>query len=97
MDGPSWITGKYFFLALFPVKHKCLAAMSNQQYLLVQIKQMSEQELARLWSTYVKELAVLLVSVEGNDDPAPDVMRRIKDLVQTELLSLYIRSVLGDR
>ena len=76
--------------------HKCLTAKLNQQYLLVQIKQMSEQELARLWSTYVKELAVLLVSVEGNDDPAPDIMRRIKDLVQTELLSLYIRSVLVD-
>ena len=57
-----------------------------------QIKQLSEQELARFWSTYVKELAVLLVSVEGSDEPAPEVMGRMKELCQSELLSLYIRS-----
>ena len=58
---------------------------------LLQIKQLSEQELAKFWSMYVKELAVLLVSVEGDEDPGSQVMGRIKALVQTELLSLYIR------
>lgn len=55
-----------------------------------QIKGMTEKDLARTWSQYVKELAVLLVAVEGRDPPA-EVLERIQALVQRELLFLYIR------
>ena len=58
-----------------------------------QIKNMPEKDLARYWSQYVKELAVLLVSTEGVDDPPPAVVERIRALVQNELLYLYIKSV----
>ena len=51
---------------------------------------MTEKDLARTWSQYVKELAVLLVAVEGRDPP-PEVLERIQALVQRELLFLYIR------
>ena len=51
---------------------------------------MKDKDLARLWSQYVKELAVLLVRAEGGD-PAPEVAARVRDLVQRELLLLYIR------
>jgi hypothetical protein len=51
---------------------------------------MTEKDLARTWSQYVKELAVLLVAVEGRD-PTPAVLERIQALVQRELLFLYIR------
>lgn len=51
---------------------------------------MTEKDLARTWSQYVKELAVLLVAVEGRDPPA-EVLERIQALVQRELLFLYIR------
>ena len=51
---------------------------------------MKDKDLARLWSQYVKELAVLLVRAEGGD-PAPEVAARVQDLVQRELLLLYIR------
>lgn len=57
----------------------------------VQIKNLSEQELAKFWSMYVKELAVLLVAVEGTNDPPPQVAERIKALVQEELLHIYVR------
>ena len=53
---------------------------------------MTEKDLARTWSQYVKELAVLLVAVEGRDPP-PEVLERIQALVQRELLFLYIRCV----
>lgn len=52
---------------------------------------MSEDDLARYWSNYVKELAVLLVAVEGAPDPPPTVLARVQELVQRELLFLYIR------
>ena len=55
-----------------------------------QIKGMKDKDLARLWSQYVKELAVLLVRAEGGD-PSPEVAARVRDLVQRELLLLYIR------
>ncbi|KAK9835392.1 hypothetical protein WJX81_006933 [Elliptochloris bilobata] len=58
-----------------------------------QIKGMTEKDLARTWSQYVKELAVLLVAVEGRDPPA-EVLERIQALVQRELLFLYIRAAL---
>lgn len=57
----------------------------------LQIKAMSEQQLAKYWSNYVKELAVLLVSIEGNSNPPPAIIERIQGLVQRELLFLYIR------
>lgn len=56
----------------------------------VQIKQMTDRDLARLWSQYVKELAVLLVLAEG-PHPPPEVVERMQELVQRELLLLYIR------
>ena len=56
-----------------------------------QIKNMTEQDLAKYWSQYVKELAVLLVAMEGNDQPPREVVDRIQALVQRELLFLYIR------
>ena len=55
-----------------------------------QIKQMTDRDLARLWSQYVKELAVLLVLAEG-PHPPPEVVERMQELVQRELLLLYIR------
>ncbi|EIE20548.1 hypothetical protein COCSUDRAFT_57694 [Coccomyxa subellipsoidea C-169] len=58
-----------------------------------QIKQMTEKDLARLWSQYVKELAVLLVLAEG-PQPPPEVVERMQELVQRELLLLYIRAAL---
>ena len=56
----------------------------------VQIFQMTDRDLARLWSQYVKELAVLLVLAEG-PHPPPEVVERMHELVQRELLLLYIR------
>lgn len=56
-----------------------------------QIKDMSDRDLARYWSNYVKEIAVLLVSVEGDPQPPQEVVSRIQELVQKELLFLYIR------
>ncbi|CAL8464934.1 g4469 [Coccomyxa elongata] len=58
-----------------------------------QIKQMTDRDLARLWSQYVKELAVLLVLAEG-PHPPPEVVERMQELVQRELLLLYIRAAL---
>ena len=57
----------------------------------LQIKDMSDRDLARYWSNYVKEIAVLLVSVEGDPHPPEEVIGRIQELVQKELLFLYIR------
>jgi len=51
---------------------------------------MTERDLARLWSQYVKELAVLLVLADG-PQPPPEVVERVQELVQRELLLLYIR------
>ena len=62
---------------------------------LLQIKNMSERDLAKYWSNYVKELAVLLVAVEGNASPPGEVVERIQVLVQRELLFLYIRWAAG--
>ena len=62
---------------------------------LLQIKNMSERDLAKYWSNYVKELAVLLVAVEGNNSPPAEVVERIQVLVQRELLFLYIRWAAG--
>lgn len=59
--------------------------------MIVQIKSMSDRELARYWSNYVKEIAVLLVAVEGNPQPPTEIVERIQELVQKELLFLYIR------
>ena len=59
---------------------------------LVQIKKMTDRDIARLWSQYVKELAVLLVSAEGTDPPQ-EVIARMEELVCRELLLLYIRCV----
>ena len=56
----------------------------------VQIKKMTDRDIARLWSQYVKELAVLLVRAEGGDPP-PEVIARMEELVCRELLLLYIR------
>ena len=56
---------------------------------------MSDRDLARYWSNYVKEIAVLLVSVEGDPHPPEEVVGRIQELVQKELLFLYIRSSPG--
>ncbi len=58
---------------------------------MLQIKDMSDRDLARYWSNYVKEIAVLLVSVEGDPHPPEEVVGRIQELVQKELLFLYIR------
>ena len=66
------------------------AGMSSGGARRAQIKGMTEKDLARTWSQYVKELAVLLVAVEGRDPPA-EVLERIQALVQRELLFLYIR------
>ena len=69
---------------------RCLAI-----HVWLQIKDMSDRDLARFWSTYVKEVAVLLVSVEGNPHPPSEVINRIQELVQKELLFLYIRFALA--
>lgn len=61
------------------------------QLLDLQIKDMSDKDLAKYWSNYVKEIAVLLVSVEGDPQPPAEVVGRIQELVQKELLFLYIR------
>ncbi|CAL5229277.1 g12570 [Coccomyxa viridis] len=58
-----------------------------------QIKKMTDRDIARLWSQYVKELAVLLVRAEGNDPPQ-EVIARMEELVCRELLLLYIRAAL---
>jgi len=58
-----------------------------------QIKKMTDRDIARLWSQYVKELAVLLVRAEGSDPPQ-EVIARMEELVCRELLLLYIRHVL---
>jgi hypothetical protein len=55
-----------------------------------QIKSMTDRDLARLWSQYVKELAVLLVLAEGGHPPQ-EVVARMQELVQRELLLLYMR------
>ena len=55
-----------------------------------QIQGMSEEDLARTWSLYVKELAVLLWAVDGREPP-PEVLARIQHLVQRELLFLYFQ------
>ena len=51
---------------------------------------MTDRDIARLWSQYVKELAVLLVRAEGSDPPQ-EVIARMEELVCRELLLLYIR------
>jgi hypothetical protein len=51
---------------------------------------MTDLDLARLWSQYVKELAVLLVRAEGSHAPG-EVVERMQELVQRELLLLYMR------
>ena len=56
----------------------------------MQIKKMTDRDIARLWSQYVKELAVLLVRAEGMDPPQ-EVIARMEELVCRELLLLYIR------
>ena len=56
----------------------------------MQIQGMSEEDLARTWSLYVKELAVLLWAVDGREPP-PEVLARIQHLVQRELLFLYFQ------
>lgn len=61
--------------------------------IVVQIKDMSDRDLARYWSNYVKEIAVLLVSVEGDPSPPQGIVARIQELVQKELLFLYIRQI----
>ena len=58
--------------------------------LAIQIKAMSEKDLAQTWTLYVKELAVLLLAVEGQEAP-PEVLWRIQTLVQHELLFLYFQ------
>ena len=55
---------------------------------------MTDRDIARLWSQYVKELAVLLVRAEGNDPPQ-EVIARMEELVCRELLLLYIRQAAG--
>lgn len=57
----------------------------------LQIKQMTDRELARYWAQYVKELAVLLVGLEGGSEPPAAIVERIRNLVLRELLFLYIR------
>jgi len=61
--------------------------------LAAQIKGMSEKDLARTWTLYVKELAVLLLATEGQEAP-PEVLSRIQTLVQRELLFLYFQCAL---
>ena len=51
---------------------------------------MTDKDLARLWSRYVKELAVLLIAAEGAHPPQ-EVLLRMEALVRRELLLLYIR------
>ena len=63
--------------------------------LCVQIKKMTDRDIARLWSQYVKELAVLLVRAEGTDPPQ-EVIARMEELVCRELLLLYIRQAATD-
>ena len=79
----------------------CIAArtchITAMMSALLQIKNMSERDLAKYWSNYVKELAVLLVAVEGNDSPPAEVVERIQVLVQRELLFLYIRWAAGSK
>ena len=59
-------------------------------FLPAQIKKMTDRDIARLWSQYVKELAVLLVRAEGTGPPQ-EVIARMEELVCRELLLLYIR------
>ncbi len=61
--------------------------------LVAQIKGMSEKDLARTWTLYVKELAVLLLATEGQEAPS-EVLSRIQTLVQRELLFLYFQCAL---
>ena len=56
----------------------------------MQIQGMSEEGLARIWSVYVKELAVLLWAVDRRNPPA-ELLARIGHLVQRELLFLYFQ------
>ena len=64
--------------------------MMKKLALAMQIKAMSEKDLAQTWTLYVKELAVLLLAVEGQEAP-PEVLWRIQTLVQRELLFLYFQ------
>ena len=57
----------------------------------MQIKSMTDRDLARYWAQYVKELAVLLVGLEGGAEPPAAIVERIRNLVLRELLFLYIR------
>ncbi|KAK9813763.1 hypothetical protein WJX73_007981 [Symbiochloris irregularis] len=59
-----------------------------------QIKKMTDRDLARYWAQYVKELAVLLVGLEGRAQPPTPIVERIRGLVLQELLFLYIRVAL---
>lgn len=55
-----------------------------------QIKAMSETDLAAWWAKYIKQLAVLLATADGNAELAPDVTARIQTL-QREALFLHVR------
>ncbi|MCJ1422316.1 hypothetical protein MMC29_000196 [Sticta canariensis] len=56
-----------------------------------QIKSMTDRDLARYWAQYVKELAVLLVGLEGGTEAPVAIVERIRNLVLRELLFLYMR------
>lgn len=56
-----------------------------------QIKSMTDRDLARYWAQYVKELAVLLVGLEGGAEAPVAVVDRVRNLVLRELLFLYMR------
>lgn len=56
----------------------------------MQIKAMSETDLAAWWAKYIKQLAVLLATADGNAELAPDVTARIQTL-QREALFLHVR------
>ena len=73
-----------------PSEHTLHAGSVDMVSCTVQIKQLSEKDLARMWSLYVKELAVLLWAVDGREAP-PGMLSRIQHLVQGELMPLYFQ------
>jgi hypothetical protein len=54
------------------------------------VQKLSERDLARTWSLYAKELAVLLWAVQGRD-ATPEVLLRMQALGQHELLFMYFQ------
>ena len=56
----------------------------------MQIKTMSESDLADWWAQYIKQLAVLLATAGADSELAPSVVGRIQTL-QREALFLHVR------